>query len=353
MPPPYLVNADGNPYPPVYQRLICGWKETAEKKKTSDSETKATSAEEEEGRTRLDAAIARLERERQATLEPRPSLDPPNLRPPFVPVPPAAAVGHLSVTQSYFQQPNVALPVASSMSLWTTSMPGSGMVPPAPLTWPSSFARPPIFTNPWLNSSGGSYPNAAATFANGVMGFHHAPPLLPVSTAFNPTSIAAAAAASASFPIPSSRAFGLPPQPFAQSAAAPAPRSNDDVVDVESVDVSAENRMRVAAAPAAAADDSGDNDEDSGDRAALSGSVASFIGLDPKEAQMRWRSRTIVPPLPAPAANLSEERRRYLADEELRRFADEQRKTPPPLQLDQVRNCVVDFFVCVPQLRFF
>ncbi|XP_065837497.1 bromodomain and WD repeat-containing protein 3-like isoform X2 [Oscarella lobularis] len=335
MPPPYLVNADGNPYPPVYQRLICGWKETAEKKKTSDSETKATSAEEEEGRTRLDAAIARLERERQATLEPRPSLDPPNLRPPFVPVPPAAAVGHLSVTQSYFQQPNVALPVASSMSLWTTSMPGSGMVPPAPLTWPSSFARPPIFTNPWLNSSGGSYPNAAATFANGVMGFHHAPPLLPVSTAFNPTSIAAAAAASASFPIPSSRAFGLPPQPFAQSAAAPAPRSNDDVVDVESVDVSAENRMRVAAAPAAAADDSGDNDEDSGDRAALSGSVASFIGLDPKEAQMRWRSRTIVPPLPAPAANLSEERRRYLADEELRRFADEQRKTPPPLQLDQ------------------
>jgi hypothetical protein len=447
MPPPYLVNADGNPHPPEYQRIVCGCK-PKEKSDQCNNETEdaLSTRDHVEGTNRLDAVIARLQREQQGYVTSgvlndssdsgvgSRQVDGPSVVQPQQTT--ASGMFH-SGGQQILQSTHVGLGQQSSLmhthmtNLFpNSSLPGpllqshmsgvgvygqntlyssaGGMVGPGlhqaynsvqanwplvgvPFTQPGNLlnsGQHPIFAGnsfmtaelPFSETSGlgqtfmyGSLsrpaPNslahcaqsrvtgmnlydgtaqplaypvivpAAAQTMSSVSRLRPIAPKTELSTNNNNGAVASLSTIGSSAESGPSRIGFMSPtswpnqvssvtsQPSVVSSLETHSRHNANYQDSQAgrhhEDEDRENiEVEVA-------NESQNSQEHNRRNEPLTGSVASFLGIDHKEALMWWRSRVVVPDIPPPLARHQELRQHYLAEEELRLFTEESSKSPP------------------------
>lgn len=432
MPPPYLVNADGNPYPPKYQQIVCACRPRHKcEQSTSGSEEAGSFREYVEGSSRLDAVIARLQRERhdlmasnnrtdssdsgigssqmeesnvgqrhgtatydlsetgQRTVQPSRvtfaegpfleqtqftgSSDMSDLQGPSHQAQ-LAGTALRQVNAMYgnayglvggsLEQPHAG-PAMSSWPVGSVPLTHAGSLPlthagslqnsvPQPMFGASSWMAPVLPYGSLYQTMRPSSSNAVNIMQSpGVgMNLHHEirepqafPGTLPAKS--QPASLTSRLRPIA--PKPAPLGASLIVGDVVSSAAESGPSRLDadpfqsqptNVSGVEAMNshvVSSSQSHSVAEAripenresrDAPAAGELPGNQQLSTNSEPLSGSVASFLGLDHKDALMWWRSRIIVPDIPPPLAMHQELRRQFLADEELKLFAEESSKLP-------------------------
>ncbi|XP_062510721.1 bromodomain and WD repeat-containing protein 3-like isoform X2 [Corticium candelabrum] len=425
MPPPYVVNADGNPYPPEYQQIVCACKPRhRDEHSANDSRDTVSTREYEEGTSRLDAAIARLQRQKDITIasgmtdssdsgvgssqveesesfpsHPSQTSDLSEIRQRL----------HQSSSVNFVHElPQMQLQMSSFVSPgchvqrhpYVPQLFGDNVYPTAAVQYGSGGGLWPQYGNPstsWpfvpeslqtldhqgvagnnnllMGRSMISFSEAAglhrqdiyhpessylASNTEGVLGQSSGTNVcgrLPQPLLCSPTLGGSQPPPSVSRLCPMSQ---WPEQAAGREAGVnhttnsvvpdvgpsglttmPQQRQwntciSSDGADVRHFDMTSQNEVvgedaGISETPRENVD-VGNSDDPVVIRAnnePISGSVASFLGLDYKEALMWWRSRVIVPDLPPAVAMLQEMRRKFLAEEELRQFAEESSKSPP------------------------